>query len=92
MQALPAAFLDLLDHHHAHAGVEGVLPHLAHVERAADADLYDALGVQQAFVHCDLERRAVVEAGTAIVIAGVAMGVDVDHAERAVLGDRAQDG
>ena len=66
-------------------------PHVRIVGGAADADLDDAVGVEQALVDRAAERRAVVEARAEVVVAGVAMGVDVDHADGPLRADRAQD-
>ena len=75
-----------------HATVAAEAPHVRIVGRAADADLDDALGIEQAFLDGAAEGGAVVEAGAEIVVAGVAMGVDMDHADGALGGDGAEDG
>ena len=86
----PALVVELLHRQHAHAGARGEAPHVRIVRRAADADLDDAVGIDQPLVHGAAERRAVMEARAKVVVAGVAMGVDMDHADGPLRRDRAQ--
>jgi hypothetical protein len=58
---------------------------LARSPRAADADLAHAPRIEQAFLNHAPERGAMMQARAEIVVVGVAMGVDMDHAERAAL-------
>ena len=62
------------------------------IERSADADLDDPPRVQQTLLDRTPERRSVMEPGTEIVVARVAMGVDVRHPNRAGSGDRGRIG
>ena len=66
---------------HGHAGFVGELPQI--FGRAADADLDRARRVEHAVEHRVAERAAMVELGQVEGAAGVAMGVDMDHADRA---------
>ena len=66
-------------------------PDVGVVDAAPDADLDGALGIEQTLLDRARERRAVMVVGAEIVGAGIAMGVDVHHANRAQGGDRAQD-
>ena len=61
------------------------------VDRSAYADLDHPGGVKQPFLDRPAEGRAVVKARPEVVVARVAMGIDVDHAERRIAGDGAQD-
>src|SRR5581483_1976982 len=66
---------------------------VALVERAANADLYDAPGIEQPFFDGAAERRSVsVFVAAEIGVPGIAMGVEMHHAERRLtLGDAAHD-
>ena len=66
---------------HGHAGLVGELPQI--FGRAANADLDGARRVEHAVEHRVAERPAMVELGQVVGAAGVAMRVDVDHADRA---------
>ena len=88
----PAAVLEFVHRQHAHAAVAAEIPHIPGVDGAANADLDDAFRVQQTFLDRAAEGGTVMEAGAEIVVASVAMGVDMDHADRAGGGDGAQDG
>ena len=62
------------------------------VHRAADADLHDRRGIDQAFGDRVIERRAVKELRPEILVPRVDVRVELDEAERAVPGrERAQD-
>ena len=78
----PALVGEFVDAEHAHAARAGKPPHVRVVGGAADADLDHPPRVQQALLHRAAERRAVVEARAQVVVAGVAMGVDMHHADR----------
>ncbi len=75
----------------AHAAVMAEAPDIDIVDAAADTDLDRPLGIEQPLLHRPPERRAVMEFRAEIIVAGVAMGIEMDHADRAVLGDGAED-
>ena len=67
-------------------------PHVGHIQAAPDADLDHPRRIQQALLHRPAERCAVVKARAQVVVARVAMGIDMHHADRPAGGDGAQDG
>jgi hypothetical protein len=82
MIASIAAVEQLLDHHHPHAVARGPLHVLAVVGGAADADLDDAAGVEEALLGGAAERRPVGVGEVAVVaVVEVGVGVEVDHAD-----------
>ena len=65
-------------------------PHILVVDRTPDTNLNHALGVKQTLFHRARKRCAVVKPRAEIIIARVAMGVDMHHTNGTILGDRAQ--
>ena len=74
--------ITLIHIHHSHSTGLGKIPHAFKRQTASDPDLDCTRRLYETFVDCDLEGGTVVETATTIVITGVAMGVDVNHAER----------
>ena len=74
---------------HGHAGFVAERPQ--GLGRTADADLDGALGIQHAVLDGDAERAAMVVLVAEQLRAGIAMGVEMDHAERPVGGNRLHD-
>src|SRR5882724_6411027 len=80
---LDAHSLDILDVHDGHPGFVREPPE--DLGWAADADLDRSLGVEDAGEHRLAERPAMVELGPVDLAHRVAMGVDMDEADRAVM-------
>ena len=76
-----AEFVELLHVNHAHATVVAELPLGSIVETAANTDLDGAFRVQQPFFDCASEGGAMVELGAQVVVAGITMSVEVNHAD-----------
>ena len=75
-----------------HAIRAGELDILPVISRAPDADLHHALGVEQPFLHGAAERRAMREFESAeIAVVEIRMAIEINHADRPVFGNRAQD-
>ena len=89
MTARRAQLAELLGMDDRHAAVVGELPQI--LGAAADADLDGALGVEHARQHRLPERSAVMELGALEGAAGIAVGIDVHHAERPPGAERLQD-
>ena len=70
----------LLGMHHRHADIFGKLPQV--FRRTADTDLDAARRVQHAVEHRQPERPAVVETGLVKRASGIAVRVDMHHAQR----------
>src|SRR5262249_359626 len=83
--------VELLHIDDAHAALMAEAPDILVVDGAADADLDRPLGIEQPFLDGATERGAVMEFGAEITVAGGAMSVEMTHAERPLLGDRAED-
>ena len=66
------------------------LPHISFVQAATNAHLDRALRIDEPLFDRPAKRRAVMEARALLVIARVAMGIDVHQAERSILGNCAQ--
>ena len=66
------------------------LPHISFVQAATNADLDRALRIDEPLFDRPAKRRAVMEARAEIVIARVAMSIDVHQAERSIPGNCAQ--
>jgi len=68
------------------------LPHVRRTDRTAYADLDGAVRIEQPFLDRPPERRTVMKLGTEIIVAGVAVGIDMHHADGAVAGDGTKNG
>ena len=86
----PSLVVKLLDRNHAHTPVMAELPHISLVQGATNADLDRALRIDEPLFDRPAKRRAVMEARAEIVIARVAIGIDVHQAERSIPGNCAQ--
>ena len=75
---------------YGHATVGRELPQI--LGAAADADLYGARGVEHAVEDGEAKRAAVMEFGALVLAGRIAMGVDVDEADRLSLADGTQYG
>src|SRR5262249_17226166 len=73
----------------AHAAVVAEIPDVRVVHRSSDADLDRALGIEQTFLDRAAEGCPVMELGAEVVVPGVTMGVEMHHADGALLGDAA---
>ena len=92
MTSSGAAAHEFLDEDDANAVGLGEVVVGGIVDRAADADLHDALGVEQALLDRPAERRAVgVGVVAEIAVVGVGVGVEMDEAERPPRAERPQD-
>jgi hypothetical protein len=80
----PSLVVKLLDRDHAHTLVMAELPHISLVQAATNADLDRALRIDEPLFDRPAKRRAVMEARSEIVIARVAMGIDMHQAERSI--------
>src|SRR4029077_226644 len=80
---------ELLGVDHGHSGLVGEFR--VDLAAAADADLDGFLRVEHAVEHGLAERTAVVETRAFQRAAGIAVGIDVDHSDRAFAPDRPQD-
>ena len=69
-------------------------PSPGHRRRIASpqADLHDAGRIQQVFLDGPTDERGVIDPRTHEFVERVGMGVDLQHAERPVFGDGAQNG
>ena len=65
-------------------------PHILVVDRAPNTNLDHALGVKQTLFNRARKWCAVVKPRAKIIIARVTMGINMHHANRTILGDRAQ--
>ena len=75
---------------HAHLLAIGEIVEIVH--RAAQADLHGALGIEHALLDGAPERRAMrIFEAAEIAVIEVGMGIEMDHADRPLLADRAQD-
>src|SRR5262249_56255043 len=86
----PALVIKLLDKDDTHSTVIAELPHISFVQAAANSDLDGALRIDQPLFDRSAERCTMVEARAEIVIAGVAMGIDMHQAKRAIPSNRPQ--
>src|SRR6266516_1491415 len=87
----PALVVELLNRNHAHATVVAELPHFGDVEAAADPDLDRALRIDEPLLDRPAEWRAVMETRAEIVVTGIAVGIELNHAERSIFGNGSQD-
>jgi hypothetical protein len=74
---------------HRHAGIDREFPEI--FRRAADADLHGALGIEDAVEHGLAEGSAMMELAVIERTGGVAVCVDVNHADRSATADGTQD-
>src|SRR5690606_16838787 len=88
--ALDPEIEELIDGNDPHAGLKGEGHILIAETGPADADLQAALRVDQTFLDGAAERGAVVVLLAVETLVGVGMAVEVDEAQRPVLGDGAQ--
>ncbi len=85
--------MELLDRDDTDTDALGEVAVLAVIGRPPDADLHDAARVQQLFLDRAAEGGAVgVHRAAEIAVEKVRVAVEMDHAQRAVLGQRPQDG
>src|SRR6266536_1033005 len=87
----PALVVELLNRNHAHAAAVAELPHFGDVEAAADPDLDRALRIDEPLLDRPSEWRAVMETRAEIVVAGIAVGIELHQAERSIFGNGSQD-
>src|SRR5262249_33622103 len=86
----PALVIKFLDRNDTHSTVIAELPHINFVQAASNSNLDGALWIDQSLLNGPAERCTVMEARADIVIAGVAMGIDMHQAERSIPCDRPQ--
>ncbi len=76
----------------AHPHVVAVLDVVVAVARAAQADLHGAARIDELLLDGAAEGCGVIDPAAEELVEGVRVGVEVDEAERALLGDAAEDG
>src|SRR6266571_2516491 len=86
----PTLVVELLNRNHAHAAAVAELPHFGDVEAAADPDLDRALRIDESLLDRPPEWCAVMETRAEIVVAGIAVGIELHQAERPIFGNRSQ--